>query len=242
MHGIRYDAIHDEFIVPQEIAQAILTFRGGASGEEPPLRVIQGPLTQLVQPDRVEVDPVHNEIVVPEGDKILVFPREANGNVTPTRVLRGPDTQLGGEEANVDPIHNLLVVGGRIRKGGNRLPAILIFGRTDQENTRPRAVIAGPKTGLVSGGRMTLYPSKGWMFITVRGPGGEDSSRASDNSFVGVWNVQDDGDVPPRWTIGGPKGLLRQPRGVTLDPKNKNVIVSDKFLNAVLTYHFPEIF
>jgi len=27
-----------------------------------------------------------------------------------------------------------------------------------------------------------------------------------------------------------------------LDPKNKNLIVSDKFLNGVATYHFPELF
>ena len=32
------------------------------------------------------------------------------------------------------------------------------------------------------------------------------------------------------------------PRGVALDEKNKNIIVTDKRLNAILTYHFPEIF
>lgn len=48
--------------------------------------------------------------------------------------------------------------------------------------------------------------------------------------------------MPPRWTIAGPKNMLRQPRGVTLDPKNKTVIVSDKYLNGVLAYSFPELF
>ena len=84
-------------------------------------------------------------------------------------------------------------------------------------------------------------------------PGGEDEGRneseaftpeqiASDKSFVGVWSIDDSGDVPPQWTIAGSKGALRQPRGLTLDPKNKTVIVSDKYLNAVLTYSFPELF
>ena len=36
--------------------------------------------------------------------------------------------------------------------------------------------------------------------------------------------------------------MLRQPRGVVLDPKNKALIVSDKYLNAVITYYFPEVF
>ena len=32
------------------------------------------------------------------------------------------------------------------------------------------------------------------------------------------------------------------PRGVTLNPKHKELIVSDKRLNAVLTFYFPELF
>ena len=42
MHAIAYDEVHDEYMVPQQFGQAILTFRGGASGEEAPIRVIQG--------------------------------------------------------------------------------------------------------------------------------------------------------------------------------------------------------
>ena len=48
MHGFSYDPIHDELVVNSPLAQAILTFRGGANGEEAPVRVIQGP-TILVQ-------------------------------------------------------------------------------------------------------------------------------------------------------------------------------------------------
>jgi hypothetical protein len=32
------------------------------------------------------------------------------------------------------------------------------------------------------------------------------------------------------------------PRGVVLDAKNQSVIVSDKKLNAILTFRVPEIF
>src|SRR5688500_16578933 len=110
MHSIEYDAIHDEIIVPIPEAGAILTFRGGATAEEPPLRRIQGPLTELVKPDRLGVDPVNNEILVPRGDRILVFSREATGNVAPIRVLRGPDTKLGASAVAVDTVRNLLVV------------------------------------------------------------------------------------------------------------------------------------
>ena len=131
MHAISYDPIHDEITVPQQSGQAILTFRGGADGEEAPIRVIQGSRTQLREPSRLDVDPVNNEIYVPEGDSLLVFPREANGNVAPVRVLHGPDTRLGASAVAVDPVHDLLVVatGG----GGNaRKAALLIFNRTDE--------------------------------------------------------------------------------------------------------------
>ena len=233
MHGIRYDAMHDEFIVPNQFAQAILVFRGDANGEEAPIRIIQGPLTQLHDPDRVDVDPVNNEIIIPEDDKILVFPREANGNVAPIRVLSSTGNRLG--EVNTDPIRNLLVVGGST---GGRQHALMTFDRTAQGDVKPRTMITGPNSGFHSGARMAINANRGLAFGTVRG-----NQVASDESYVGVWNyAEDDGDAPPRWTIGGPKGMLRQPRGVTLDPKNKTLIVSDKYLNAVISYYFPEVF
>jgi hypothetical protein len=60
--------------------------------------------------------------------------------------------------------------------------------------------------------------------------------------YIGVWNVVDSGNVPPRYVIGGPNGTLFDPRGVVLDVKNRAVLVSDKQLNAVLTYHAPAVF
>ncbi len=51
------------------------------------------------------------------------------------------------------------------------------------------------------------------------------------------------GGVAPRWKIPtGPASTLKKPRGVVLDPKNKELIVADMRLNAILTYYFPEIF
>ena len=42
--------------------------------------------------------------------------------------------------------------------------------------------------------------------------------------------------------LGGPQGMLKKPRGLDLDPVHNAVIVSDKELNAVLTYEMPQIF
>ena len=239
-HAVAYDEIHDEILVPQRLAQAVLTFRGGANGEEPPIRVLQGSLTQLQDPDRLGLDPVNNELYVPQTDRVLVFPREAHGNVAPIRVLGGSNSQLGANALAVDPVHDPLIVAGRERSGPDST-RILIFNRTDKGNVKPRAVVRAPKSGLTGlGGQIAVYPPKGAILVPVRGP--SDNDLASDTDFFGVWSIQDNGDVPPRWTIGGPKGSLVHVHGVALDPKNKSVIITDKRLNAVLTFSFPEIF
>ena len=246
MHAIHYDEIHDEIVVPQPFGQAILTFRGGANGEEAPIRVIQGSRTQLINPDKLAIDPVNNEYFVAEAGSVLVFPREANGNVAPLRVLNGPDGDgMDASELAVDPVHNLLVVVGQYRGNGQtgregRVRAVMTFDRTAKGNAKPRTVIAGPKAGLQSVTRIQVYPPRGLIFVPIRS--GELGELESADSHLAIWSIDDDGDVPPRWTIGGPKGMLKMPRGVALDPKNKNVLISDKRLNAVLTYHFPEVF
>ena len=254
MHDIRYDEIHDELFVTNPFANAILAFRGDANGEEAPIRVIQGPNTQLLgNTDRLEVDPVHNEIFIPLRDRILVYPRTGNGDVAPIRVIRGPATELrAATSVAVDRVRNLLVVGrstsspsrereisgGAVRlvhRGGRG--GMLIFNRTDNGNVKPRAVIYGPKTEIVR--ILQLRVHNGW--IVASQPGRVDMQEP-EGAFVGIWSIYDNGDVPPRWKIGGPKSTLKKPRGIALNPKDKELIVADMRLNAVLTFYFPEIF
>jgi len=90
------------------------------------------------------------------------------------------------------------------------------------------------------GGPHAVYPPTGRIIVSIRG--NIDEELASDESFVGVWNINDNGDVPPRWTIGGPQGVLQMVRGVAVNPKHKELIVTDKRLNAILTFYFPELF
>jgi DNA-binding beta-propeller fold protein YncE len=237
MHGIAYDEVHDEFTVPQQFAQAILTFRGDANGDVPPLRVIQGSRTRLEAPDRVAVDGVNNEIYVPEGG-VLVYDRMATGNVAPKRVIEGPDTGLGAGDVHIDPINNLVVVaagggGGSRDQAGTRF---LVFDRLANGNVKPKMIIRGPRS---MGGPFAIYPPKKLIFATNR-PIGE--ALAGDVSYLGVWSYEKSSDGPPLWTIGGPNGILQMPRGVTLDAKNKSIIMSDKRLNSVLTFAVPELF
>jgi hypothetical protein len=233
MHDIRYDAIHDEFIVNNPFAYAVLVFRGGANGEEPPIRVIQGPKTQLGGSSRLEMDAVNNEILVPEGGRVLVFDRMANGDVAPKRILNNAGSG-GGIVA--DTVHNLLILGSG---GNNRNPgAIRIYNRTASGDDKPLRIIKGPRTGIIRALQMQVT-EPGWIVMTQPG---ESGTFDPGNTFVGIWSIEDNGDVPPRWKLAGPKSSLIKPRGVGIVPQHKEILVADMSLNSVLVYYFPEIF
>ena len=242
MHDVRHDPVHDELLVTNPFARAILVFRGGADGEEAPIRIIQGSKTMLGGADRLDVDPVHNEILVVDGDRILVYPREGNGNIAPIRVIEGNDTQLDNDGTlAVDPQNNVIVVAqDTIPRGSQRMARMLTFDRAAKGNVKPRTVIAGPKTEIIRINQLQVYSPKGW--IVAAQPGFIDM-QVPEGIFIGIWSIHDNGDAPPRWKIGGnPRSVMVKPRGVALDIKNKELIVADMRLNSVLTYYFPEMF
>ena len=141
-HNVVYDPVNDELWHTNPEAQAVLAFRGGANGEDAPIRIIQGPHTMLGFPNYgVGVDAVNNEVYVVEKEYITVYPRTAKGDLAPTRIIRGPDTGLDNARAIlVDPVRNILLVGTN--------NGIEIFDRTASGNAKPRAVLAGTESGV----------------------------------------------------------------------------------------------
>jgi DNA-binding beta-propeller fold protein YncE len=80
----------------KNLPPSITVYARGASGDAAPLRMIQGPKTQMNWPTGIGYDPRANEIYVANdmGDSILVFSAAANGDVAPIRVMKGPKTLL----------------------------------------------------------------------------------------------------------------------------------------------------
>src|SRR5438552_17045317 len=85
MHSLAYDSVHDEIVVNSPLAQAILMFRGGANGEEPPARFILGPHTQIQGTDydgndKMIYDDVHGESIISVvGTKDMILNNESYG-------------------------------------------------------------------------------------------------------------------------------------------------------------------
>ena len=247
MHALEYDPVHDELVVNSPLNNAILTFRGGATGEEPPVRVIQGPHTQIQSTaydgnDKMGYDPVNGEIYIGVATSggagkgvILVFDRLANGDVPPKRVLGGPDTGFNFPSAKgqgfphvaVDAKRNLLIV----NTGG----ALRIFDRMANGNAKPKYVIQGPNTMFGRGGGGSAGAVKitdnGWVVTNC------------DRGAICAFNLSESGDVAPHWKVP-----VAQLTGVSgggnpeLDPIHKELIVANGGRNVIWTFSWPELF
>lgn len=250
MHGIAYDAVHDEIIVPVHLAGAVLVFRGGAKGEEGPIRVIQGPHTQILRPETVAVDVPHGEIIVGEdgGKDILVFRRDAQGDAAPLRIIRGPKTGLDEVRGvAVDPARNLIVVASYSRKGTTGL---FIFNRMDEGDVLAKAIISGPKTGIVRIRQVEVDSDQGKIFVAVKNNTESYRFDAASPSpwnpaelgFVGVWDISDNGDVAPRAVIKGPASGLVWPAGVAINARHREIYTIDSVRNGMFSYFVPEFF
>ena len=170
MHGLAFDAVHDELIVPVALSGAVLVFRGNASGNEAPLRVIQGSHTGLIRPQTVEVDPVHNEIVAADSSSraILVFDRMANGDVAPIRKIGGPKTDFRDIVGiAVDPVHNVIIAANRSAGGPNGL---YMFDRLANGDVAPLRHINGPNSGILGRYRqLKMDTERGMIYVAVQG-------------------------------------------------------------------------
>jgi DNA-binding beta-propeller fold protein YncE len=126
----------------QFMPPSINVYRRNASGNTSPLRVIEGPKTQLNWPAGIAIDERRGELYVANdtGNSVLVFPADASGDVAPVRVIQGPKTELdapGG--VFLDTKHNELWVSNY----GNH--SLNVYDLVADGNTAPlRRIRSGP--------------------------------------------------------------------------------------------------
>jgi len=266
MHGIAYDNLHDEVVIPVALGGAVLVFKADASGEVPPLRIIQGTRTRLVRPHTVAVDPVNNEILTadPSSRAIFVFDRMSNGNVSPKRVISGEKTGLLDIVGlDVDPIRNVIVASSR--KGNGDKVGIFVFDRLANGDVAPKQFIGGPNSKLAHFRQVAIDPGTGNIFLAQQNTrmkqmeayvldkpregfkakeddddDDSDAGRLDQLGFIAVYAPDDDGDIPPRAIIKGPGIRLAGAAGVALNPKKKEIITVGG--NGFQTFLLPEFF
>jgi DNA-binding beta-propeller fold protein YncE len=133
-----------------------------ASGDTPPLRVIQGSRTQLNWPGAMSLDPNTGDLYVANdvAHSVLVFAGAAslNGNVAPARVIKGSRTGLlNPTGVFIDPMHQELWVSNL----GNS--SAVVFPLTANGDVAPlRTIRSSPRSHLsLTFGRSTAVTYDG---------------------------------------------------------------------------------
>lgn len=203
------DEEKQELYVSVQYPPQVAVYRKDASGDDKPLRSLQGESTRLSDTHGVAID-VKNRLMYVnnwghvsdyltagtgrmEDASIAVFPLEANGDASPVRVIQGPRTQLNWPGSiSIDPVNQELYVANDVGH------SILVFSATDQGNVAPRRVIKGSKTGLLNPTGVSLDLKNKELWASNFG-----------NSTATVYPLNASGDVAPLRTIrSAPAGRI----------------------------------
>jgi hypothetical protein len=132
-----------------------------ASGNTAPLRIIQGPKTELNWPAAIALDERTGELFVANdiGNSVLVFAPDAQGDVAPLRKIEGPATSMDSPSGvYVDTKNNELLVANY----GNH--TMTVFPPTANGNVPPRRVIrsgpAGSRSLMIGNPGALAYDTK----------------------------------------------------------------------------------
>lgn len=240
-HGSYGIAMHEErqeMYLTVQHENAIYVYRKGASGEEKPLRVIEGNDTQLEDPHGITIDTKNNLIFVsnygnaqvaaeaPAGGgrrrgygkfelpSITVYPLDASGNTKPLGIIEGPKTQMNW------PSHMILHEERQeLFLANDADDSVLVFRAADRGDVAPIRVIKGPNTGIKHPPGITIDSKLGELYVANMG-------RAS----ITVFPITANGNVKPLRTIrGGPDNRLAlnigNPGAVGYDTKRNQILV-----------------
>ena len=202
--GIGLDLVHDEVAVTVQHVNKVAVYRRLASGEERPLRIIQGPNTGLSDPHGVAVDPGNNEILVANHDSFHeVLPGQDDSNAVTAQIARGTVTAQALATVRIDL---------RPSKGRFVDPSITVYSRTAENDAAPLRVISGPKTELSLPMKIFLDTVHDELFVANSG-----------TSAILVFSRTASGDAAPIRKIQGPGTGLKKPVGLFVDVKNDEV-------------------
>jgi 6-phosphogluconolactonase (cycloisomerase 2 family) len=229
-YALAVDEGKKELYVSVQYPPRIMVYRKGASGDEAPLRVVEGEKTGLSDVHGLAIDvnkklmfvanwgAVSNYLVAGTGrfemPSITVYPLDANGDVKPLRVIQGEKTQLNWPHAmSLDTNTGDLYVANDI---GN---SILVFHDTDQGDKAPARIIKGSKTGLSN-------PTG--VFVDTKNK--EVWAANFGNSSATCYSINANGDVAPLRTIrsapAGYQGLkFGKVEAVAYDSKRDELLV-----------------
>jgi 6-phosphogluconolactonase (cycloisomerase 2 family) len=196
------DATGELFLSVQYPPQVAI-YSKTASGDDKPLRLIQGPKTRFSDVHGIAIDSRNKLLYVTnwgnvsdyrvagsgrfEPPSISVYATTSDGDIAPLRTIQGSKTQLDWPGAmSVDPDTGDLYVANDMGQ------SIIVFQRNDDGDVAPARVIKGPKTRL-------SYPAG--VFVDAKNK--EVWASNLGNSTATVYPLMAHGDLAPLRTIRG---------------------------------------
>ncbi len=224
----------DIFSVESDTGDRMVRFPRDANGDVAPKAVLHTPHRVY----NLAADESKQEIfaTVEYPPQVVVYRKDATGEEKPLRTIEGDDTGLDAPHGiAVDEKDRLLFVNtwghhSNFTVAGTGKwfpPAIKVYTLDANGDAKPLRVITGDKTQLDWPAAMKFNPKTGDLYV---------ANDIGQSVLVFANAAKAQGDVAPARVIHGPSTRLRNPTGVALDLKNKEVWVSNLGNSSATVY------
>ena len=205
--GVFFERKFDELFITVEHVNKMSVYLRTAQGDDDPMRVIQGPSTELADPHGIYVDVENNEIYITN-----------HGHWRRTRFGEGynikGDSKLARLRGNEGPYPG--TPDPLAPSTGKFVPsAITVYPRSGNGDVAPVRMIQGPKTRLNLPLGILLDTASNQLVVA----NGDDSVLFFDRNASG--------DVAPARILQGPATQLKDPTGVSIDSKRDELWVTN---------------
>jgi DNA-binding beta-propeller fold protein YncE len=205
------DEEEQELLMTVQDSDAVVTFKKASSGQEPPVRLLQGNKTQMADPHGIALDPKTGLIYV------------TNWGTYKTR--RNPEAGESNPRSGGKPNWPLGIEYTITGSAEFRLPSITVYRKDANGDTPPLRTIQGPKTLMNWPTAIAVHPDRGEIFV------------ANDTSdTITVYRADASGDAAPIRVIKGTKSMVKNPTGVAVDVKNNELWVTNFGSHAATVY------
>jgi hypothetical protein len=234
-NGLYVDPVNgDIYSVESDTGDKMERFAREAQNDESPISILHTPHRVY----NIAADEQSQELflTIEFPPEVVVYPKHAKGQDMPSRRLMGDDTQLDAPHGiAVDEKDRLLFVNtwghhADFTKAGTGkflAPGIQVYALNADGDTKPLRTISGDKTQLDWPGGMKFNPENGDLYV---------ANDIGQSILVFANVAKASGNVAPARVIHGPSTRLRNPTGVALDLKNREVWVSNLGNSSATVY------
>jgi hypothetical protein len=234
-NGLYVDPVDGEiYSVESDVGDKMVRFAREANGDETPISILHTPHRVY----NIAADEMTQElfITVEYPPRVLIYPKHASGEDKQTREIEGDHTGLDAPHGiAVDEKDKLIFVNTwghhsnfQIQGTGKFVPpAINVYALNANGDAKPLRVITGDNTQLDWPAAMKYNPNNGDLYV---------ANDIGQSVLIFANAAKAQGDVAPARVIRGPSTRLRNPTGVALDLKNKEVWVSNLGNSSATVY------